>query len=182
MLTIATIKCEPCRKVGACVRTGECCHIREKVQIDAEQEAFLKQHVFVTSGVVYLYPFSRYTISISHEEAEFMRAEAQKRKLALKILPKKVLYDASHDRAIVFDWFVDHAVCPFLQGTNHCSIYASRPKICKDFPFRHLNNSQLAEIKTFITNHQLRLSNEPYEVVVKKARDSLTMQGIIAND
>lgn len=178
MITVQHIKCQPCREAGVCVRTGECCHIREQMSIDASQEKTLKEHVYANSGVLYLYPFSRYTISLTHDEAVRMAAEAKKRKITLKIFPKKVLYDPKTHKAVVFDWFVDHDVCPFLEGKNNCTIYADRPKICKDFPFHHLENSGLDEIKTFISERKFELLDEPYDEIVRKARDSLRSQGI----
>ena len=178
MLKVQTIKCKACREAGHCVRTGECCHIRENLTIPAADEAKLKQQVYASSGVVYLYPFARYTISLNHPEAQYMREEAKRKGIQIKILPKKVIYDSEDDIAIVYDWFVDHDVCPFLQGSNHCSIYDKRPNICKDFPFHHLKNNQLEEIKSFITDQQIQITHEPYDELVKKARESLISQEI----
>lgn len=178
MIQVLKIKCQACRDAGHCVRTGECCHIREDIRIDPQEEQNLKQHVYLNSGVVYLYPFSKYTISLSHPEAQWMREEAKGRGILLRILPKKVLYDAKTGIAVVYDWFVDHDVCPFLEGTNNCTIYPNRPQICKDFPFHHLKQNQLEEIKTFITERKIDVVNEPYERLVQKARDSLARQGI----
>jgi Fe-S-cluster containining protein len=178
MLQVLNIKCKPCRDAGHCVRTGECCRIREAIAIDPAEELELKQHVYATSGVVYLYPFARYTISLSHPEAQWMKAEAKRRGLTFKVLPKKVLYDAARDIAVVFDWFVDHDVCPFLEGGNNCTVYDNRPQICKDFPFHHLERSQLDEIKTFISERKLDVNAEPYDSVARKARESLTKQNI----
>lgn len=176
MITVAAIKCKACRDAGHCVRTGECCHIRENVTI--KDEAKIKQQVYANSGVLYLYPLSRYTISLNHQESQYMREEAKRRGIKISILPKKVIYDPVDDIAIVYDWFVDHEVCPFLEGKNHCSIYDKRPNICQDFPFHHLKNSQLEEIKSFITEQQITITHEPYEELVQKASESLTQQGI----
>ncbi|HSU72507.1 MAG TPA: YkgJ family cysteine cluster protein [Candidatus Binatia bacterium] len=178
MITVQEIKCKPCREAGHCVRTGECCHIREKLTIDEQEERTLKQHVYATSGVVYLYPFARYTISLTHPEAQWMREEAKRRKLTFNVLPKKILFDPKTGIAVVYDWFVDHDVCPFLEGKNNCTIYPNRPQICKDFPFHHLKKSQLEEIKTFISEHELQILDEPYDDIVRKARESLRRQGI----
>ena len=177
-MIVQHMKCEPCRKAGVCVRTGECCHIREDVVIDPLEDKRMKEAVFDTSGVIYLYPLSRYTISLSEAEARWMKNEAKTRGITLNILPKRILYDEQSEKAFVFDWFVDHDVCPFLHGTNHCSIYANRPLICKDFPFKHLKTNQLDEIKTFISAHKIHVPILPNEAVVKLARDSLKRQGI----
>lgn len=177
-MNVEHMKCESCRKAGVCVRTGECCHIREDVKINPEEDARYKLAVYDTSGVIYLYPLSRYTISVSHDEAKWMQNEAQRRNITLSILPKRVIYDENTQKALVYDWFVDHDVCPFLHGTNHCSIYPNRPDICKDFPFKHLKTNQLQEIKSFISAHQIQISTRPYEEVVKLSRESLKRQGI----
>jgi|GEM_PF-6879254 len=178
MITVQHIKCKPCREAGVCVRTGECCRIREEMTIDPSQEKTLKEHVYANSGVIYLYPFSRYTISLTHPEAQWMAQQAKRRGITLKILPKKVLYDPANSIAVVFDWFVDHDVCPFLEGKANCTIYLNRPQICKDFPFHHLQNNQLEEIKTFISERKFELLDEPYDEIVRRARESLLSQGI----
>ena len=177
-MLVQHLKCQACRDAGHCVRTGECCHIRESLQLTDAEEKAIKHPLYQKTGVIYLYPLARYTISLTDAERLWMQAEAKTRHLAFKVLPKKVLYDAKTEKATVLDWFVDHDVCPFLESSNHCSIYANRPKICKDFPFHHLDQSNLEEIKTFISSNKVQISEEPYTVLVRKARDSLTKQGI----
>ncbi|MBI4150743.1 YkgJ family cysteine cluster protein [Candidatus Woesearchaeota archaeon] len=176
MISVDHIKCKSCRKAGHCVRTGECCHIRESLTMDAKEDRVIRDQVYHATGVIYLYPMSRYTISLTQKERDWMVAEAKKRKLAFKVLPKRVLLDGK--KAVVYDWFVDHDVCPFLQNGNECTIYPNRPKICADFPFHHLKKDQVSGIKTFISSRHLALAQVSFTEAVRKARESLTEQGI----
>jgi Fe-S-cluster containining protein len=176
MISVDHIKCEACRKAGHCVRTGECCHIRESLKMDPAEDRAIRDQVYHATGVIYLYPMSRYTISLTEKERARMVAEAGKRKLKFKVLPKRVLLDGS--KAVVYDWFVDHDVCPFLKNGNECTIYEHRPKICADFPFHHLQKDQVSEIKTFISSRRLALPQVSYREAVRKARESLKEQGI----
>ncbi len=178
MIKLAHIKCESCRKAGHCVRTGECCHIREDISLSAAEEKSIKAQVYRTLGVIYLYPMKRYTISLTENEKDWMEAEAKKRNLKFKVLPKRVFYDEASNKAFVYDWFVDHDVCPFLRNGNDCSIYQNRPLICKDFPFHHLERDQMTGIKTFISDHSLKIPSASYQVIVRKARESLAKQKI----
>ena len=121
----------PCQDGEPCNRCGGCCQIRENFRLDVQDELSVKQKVYVRTRVLYLYPMNRYTISLSNEEADLLQKMAKERSVLLSILPKKVIYDAAEDKAIVWDWFVDHEVCPFLKDKNECTIYESRPKICR---------------------------------------------------
>lgn len=194
-----------CQNGEPCNRCGKCCHIRENFHLEIADDIEIKKQVYKRLCVLYLYPFNKYTISITHEEAKRLKDIAEKRKIKLAILPKKVIYDASRDEAKVYDWFVDHEICPFLQDKNECTIYEDRPEICRMFPkikkmfenykkeqtfsnssFRKNNSDN--EPKTGIQNEQLfdiqKLTSEikpaelPYEELVERAKKALMMEGI----
>src|SRR3989344_2421971 len=133
-----------CQDGEPCNRCGGCCHIRENFHMEVEDDIGIKEQVYRRLCVLYLYPFNRYTISLTHEEAERLKGIAAARNTTISILPKKVIYDAAKDKAIVWDWFVDHEFCPFLEGANKCTIYDQRPEICRMFP--EIKNEQLFEI------------------------------------
>ncbi len=176
MIKVDHIKCESCRKAGHCVRTGECCHIRESLKMDSAEDRVIRDQVYHSTGVIYLYLLSRYTISLTEKERAWMVTEAKKRKLKFKVLPKRVLLDGK--KAVVYDWFVDHDICLFLKNGNECTVYVNRPKICKDFPFHHLKKDQVSEIKTFISSRHLALAQVSFTEAVRQARESLKQQGI----
>lgn len=146
--------------------------------MDVADEQHVKEQVYRRTRVVYLYPLNRYTISISHEEKARMERIAKERGVALSVLPKKVIYDAVADTATVWDWFVDHDVCPFLRGDNECTMYEDRPEICRMFP--EIKNEQLFEIQKFVKN--IQAVDLPYEVLVARAQDALVRAGVLCSE
>ena len=164
----------PCQEGEPCNRCGGCCNIRENFHMQVADDVAIKEQVYRRLCVLYLYPFNRYTISLTHEEAARLRSIASARNITLSILPKKVLYDAENNKAIVWDWFVDHEICPFLEGTNQCTIYEHRPEICRMFP--EIKNEQLFDIKKAVQG--MKPADLPYEELVGRAKEALEQTGI----
>lgn len=164
-----------CRQTEKCTRCGRCCHIRQTLQIDEKEELEIKKKVYSQSCVVYLYSFSKYTISITNEEKERLLRLAKKKKIELKILPKKIIFD--NKNAEVYDWFIDKNICPFLEGKNHCTIYNDKPEICKMFP--KIENKQITDIKKIINSRKIKPINLEYEKIVELAKKALTKKGIL---
>ncbi|MBI4145742.1 YkgJ family cysteine cluster protein [Candidatus Woesearchaeota archaeon] len=165
----------PCQDGEPCNRCGGCCHIRENFRMDVQDEQSVKQKVYARTRVLYLYPMNRYTISLSNEEKQRLERLAKERGLKLSILPKKVIYDAVGDKAFVWDWFVDHEVCPFLKGDNECTIYEHRPEICRMFP--EVKNEQLFEIQQFVKD--IPAADVPYAELIKRASNALQRSGVL---
>ncbi|MBS3148072.1 YkgJ family cysteine cluster protein [Candidatus Woesearchaeota archaeon] len=165
----------PCQNGEPCNRCGGCCKIRENFRMDVVDELTIKQKVYARTRVIYLYPMNRYTISLSHEEKARLERIAKERSVSISILPKKVIYDAVNDKAVVWDWFVDHDICPFLKGDNECTIYEDRPEICRMFP--EIKNEQMFEIQEFVKN--IPVVDLQYDVLVERARKSLECQGVL---
>ena len=163
-----------CQEGQPCNRCGGCCHIRENFHMEVADDLRIKEQVYRRLCVLYLYPFNKYTISLTHEEAQRSQRIAKERSITLSILPKKVIYDAAKDKAIVWDWFVDHEVCPFLEGTNQCTIYEDRPEICRMFP--EIKNEQLFEIKKLVAG--IVPVQEQYAELVMRAKAALAREGI----
>jgi len=140
-----------CKKqpLDRCAHCPACCHIRDTYAFEVNSESRFREIVFNTSYVLYLYPFQRYTISLSREEKERLESLAIKQSLNIKILPKKILYHESADTFYIMDYFVDHDICPFLKE-KLCSIYPDRPQICKDYPFKIESSDAFQNIKSFI--------------------------------
>jgi uncharacterized protein len=42
------------------------------------------------------------------------------------------------------DYVLKSSPCPFLDGENYCSIYADRPKACREYP--HTNRKKMVQI------------------------------------
>ena|SRR3989344_6158777 len=164
----------PCQDGEPCNRCGGCCNIRENFRMALADEALIKQQVYKRVCVIYLYPLNKYTISLTYDEARRLDRIAKKKGINISILPKKVIYDAKNDNAVVWDWFVDHEICPFLLGKNECSIYSNRPEICRMFP--EIKNEQLFDIKKSSAN--IMPADEPYDLLVEKAKNSLKHQNI----
>lgn len=123
-----------CEKKAPCLKCGGCCHIREKAFLDEKEDLEVRRATYANTGIIYLYPMSRYTISLTQEEKEVMEKLAKEKRVELNILPKKVVIQ--DDKVVVIDWFVDHDVCPFYKN-KECTIYGQRPKVCAMFPETH---------------------------------------------
>lgn len=141
--------------------------------MDVVDELKIKRKVYERTRVLYLFPMNRYTISLSHGEKARLERIAKERGVQISILPKKVIYDAKNDKAVVWDWFVDHDICPFLKGDNECTIYEDRPEICRMFP--EIKNEQMFEIQEFVKD--IAVSDEPYDVLVSRAKEALLRDG-----
>ncbi|OYT31819.1 hypothetical protein DRJ22_02275 [Candidatus Woesearchaeota archaeon] len=165
----------PCKQTGICTRCGRCCRIRQAtIKLNQEEERKIKKKVYETTCVVYLHPFARYTISLTTDEKERLLKLAKQKKKKLRILPKKIIFDGK--KAIVYDWFMDHDVCPFLKNRNVCTIYEHRPEICRMFP--KIENKQLGEIKKFLEKHKIKPVKLSYNKIIRLAKKSLKQQGI----
>lgn len=154
-----------CDKKSACLRCGECCNIREKISIEAEEENIIKRALYKRTGVLYLYPFSRYTISISNDEAKQIRQLSKKHNISLSILPKKIFFNPQRNTAYVYDWFLDHDICPFFDG--NCTIYESRPLICREFPVLKYDRT---EVRDFCNKFKIN-SKRKYDEVLPSLRE-----------
>ncbi len=159
-----------CNKKPNCVRCGGCCHFREEEFLNKEEDLRIKGKIYLKTGIIYLYPFSKYTITITKEEKERLEKEAKKQDIDIKILPKKVFYDADKDKVYIIDYFIDADVCPFWDKEKGCLIYEKMPKICKEFPDIKMQHD--VDIEKLIGHKNIRLLNMPYpdiqEVMIKK--------------
>ena len=116
------------------------------------QDKKLRTEIYERIGILYIYPLSKYTISLSHEEKEFFEKEASLNGIKLKVIPKKIKFlDGDF---VVIDWSLDHDICPFFDiEDKNCAIYENRPAVCKSFPNEHkfdfIKNSKNTERLTF---------------------------------
>lgn len=118
-----------------CARCGECCHIREFITLSEAEEKTYKNFMFKEFGIIYLAPLNQITINIWPEEVDVLKEEAKKKKIELKIKPKRAIYDAKKNQLIIVDYYMDHDICPFFNKIEKiCTIHSSRPTICRSYP------------------------------------------------
>lgn len=121
-----------CNKQGECLRCVGCCHFTEQPVLDTDEDYRLRKQMWDRKGILYAYPFHKYTISISNVEKKRLESLAIKMEISVKFLPKKIMLDIDLKPAVL-DWCLNAVVCPFLEE-NECLIYADRPQVCKIFP------------------------------------------------
>ena len=66
-------------------------------------------------------------------EAEILKKEAKKKKIALSLGPVNFIADMVSKKAIVLLWSIENKECPFLDN-KECVIYENRPLVCRAFP------------------------------------------------
>lgn len=138
-----------------CVQCGKCCHIREKDKgLSQDDEEKYRQYMFAKFGIIYLASLSDITINVWPEEAEILKNLAEKRSIKLNIVPKRAVYDKAHHELIILDYFIDHDICPFYKDKS-CTIYTSRPLICRSYPLITSKNLGKCEYKLKDPNHYL---------------------------
>lgn len=121
-----------CEKKGECLRCTGCCHFRERAVLSDDEDLQLRKQMWKQKGILYAYPFFRYTISLSLEEKRRLERLGKEMNVSIKFIPKKVILD-SEKKVVVLDWCIDADVCPFLKDDS-CMIYSDRPEVCKTFP------------------------------------------------
>jgi len=161
-----------CNKKEPCLNCAECCRFREKIDFSVKEEENLKRVIFDRTGVIYLYPMTRYTINLSIDEKNVLESEAKKRNITIKILPKKIFL--TEKGIVVYDYFIDADVCPFLSKENKCTIYEHRPQICKNFPNIEYDNSEFA-----LFDKREKIVKTNFEKCYEYARKILKEKGMI---
>jgi Fe-S-cluster containining protein len=72
-------------------------------------------------------------IALFKDEKNSLIKLAKERGVELNIKPLRGFL-GKDKKICVFKWFIDHNECPFLIN-NSCSIYESRPLVCRSFPY-----------------------------------------------
>jgi len=122
-----------CNKDGNCLKCGDCCHFRDPQVLSEGEDTQLRRQIWRQKSILYLYPFYRYTISLSLKEKEVLERKAKELNILVKFIPKKVMLDGEFN-PVVIDYCIDSEVCPFLNENNECLIYKDRPMVCRTFP------------------------------------------------
>lgn len=135
-----------CTSNGDCKRcTAECCKFTDRASFPLEEELKIKKSLFEKTGTLYIYPFSRFTISVTPEEKKVLEIDAKNLGIKISFLPKKIFL--TEEGIMIYDYFIDAEVCPFLTDDFLCRVYPHRPKICKDFPFGKYDNEEFLDFK-----------------------------------
>ena len=105
-----------CKQItGNCKKCGRCCTFDRARKLSTKQEKTIKQAIYQKTGFIYPHPFNRFGLTVQNYELEKCLELAKKLKIKIRLLPKKVSFDAKTKQAIVFDWFIDADKCPFLE-------------------------------------------------------------------
>lgn len=140
-----------CKKIEECKHCGGCCHFREQSILTKEEDLKLRKNMYDKTGILYIYPFSRYTISVNEDEKIVLEKLAKENNIKLIIKPKKIILVENQKK--ILDYFLDHDVCPFWINEK-CSIYNDRPEVCKLFP--KLPKTKIVNYKTDLSFKKIK--------------------------
>jgi Fe-S-cluster containining protein len=165
------------KHADGCVRCAGCCNFSSRITLTPSQERLIKERLFEETGFLYLYPFTRFGIGIQSYEYEKAKSLAKKHGIKLRLLPKKVVYDKKTRKTIVFDWFMDHKVCPLLKNKNECMIYAERFDLCRLFPETDKKTPKIEErlrkLGRLLSGGKIILpKSKTYEMLIELARNA----------
>ncbi|MFA6089410.1 MAG: YkgJ family cysteine cluster protein [Candidatus Woesearchaeota archaeon] len=128
---IKTKKRFACDQVsGKCILCGDCCR-RYSMTMHPEDERILKEKMYASKGIIYLYPFSMFGLPFKPDEVEKFKKIAKKKKVECVFKPLKMII--KNGKPVVIDYFLDMDSCPFLIE-NNCTNYEDRFSVCRAFP------------------------------------------------
>ena len=84
-------------------------------------------------GIYHCHDGQRVGLSLSNAEAAALRGVAEKRGMRVDIHPRTFLLETRRRVAVVLDWHMPYASCPFLRDLR-CTAYDARPLTCRAFP------------------------------------------------
>jgi len=96
-----------------------------------EDERILKEKIYKSKGIIYLYPFSQFGLPFKPDEVKKFEKIAKEKKVKCSFRPLKVVI--KDGKPIAIDYFLDMDACPFLVD-NKCTIYENRFSVCRAFP------------------------------------------------
>lgn len=76
---------------------------------------------------------TRSGLSLSNAEAARLRARSDERRLSVELHPRTFLLESRRRVAVVLDWHLAHASCPFYADFR-CTVYDERPLVCRAYP------------------------------------------------
>jgi len=150
-----------CKKCGWC-----CTALGKEIGISDQEDDKLKRLVFERAGVIYLRSLNDYFLAMSPKTAEKLKTHAKKMGIKVDIKPNKLIYDRNTDKVIVYDYYLNHTICPFYDKDKGCLVYEDRPAACKKFP--NIDNSYAREVEKFIKDNNIDCTVISYEDALKK--------------
>lgn len=113
---------------------GRCCSELERSVPRAEAAAQREfRSLLREQGVYHCRDPSTRGLSLSSAEAERLRVRAAERGQRIRLHPRTWLLDGRRRIAVVLDWHLAHASCPFYSDFR-CTVYADRPLVCRAYP------------------------------------------------
>lgn len=119
---------------------GHCCtHLEREPEADVEEfRALLREE-----GVYHCGDGARVGLALSNAEADALRAEAARRAMPLSLHPRTYLLETRRRLAVVLDWHMPYASCPFYADFR-CTAYELRPLVCRAYPVLRIGRGSLA--------------------------------------
>lgn len=113
---------------------GHCCtHLKRDVP-RAERRAEEEFRAMMRDLGVYTCSDAANTgLALTPEEARALRADAVTRGLRIRLHPRTYLLETRRRLAIVLEWHLAHASCPFY-ADYRCTAYEARPLPCRAYP------------------------------------------------
>ena len=113
---------------------GWCCTHLERPQTRAQARAANEWRALLRDlGVYHCRDAPARGLSLSNAEAEALRAEAEARGMRVRLHPRTFLLETRRRLAVVLDWHLAHASCPFYADFK-CTAYDKRPLVCRAYP------------------------------------------------
>lgn len=85
----------------------------------------------------------RIGLSLSNAEAGALATEASGRGMRVEMHPRTYLIETRRRAAVVLDWHMPHASCPFYADFR-CTVYERRPLVCRAYPVLRIGKRGLA--------------------------------------
>ncbi|MBN1385433.1 YkgJ family cysteine cluster protein [Candidatus Woesearchaeota archaeon] len=126
-----------------CSDCGQCCHIRNNVDLRDEDVGFLVSQA-KKQGLFYLADPRSMTFPMTRDEKIVLEKGAEDRDIDLRIRPLKAFRRG--DKIFIINYFMDHKVCPFFDEKNLlCTCYDKRPLACRAFPILSAKHCMLGD-------------------------------------
>jgi len=119
---------------------GWCCtHLHREVPLAEARATREFRAVLRGEGVYHCGDAVTTGLSLSNAEAALLRADPR----GAKIHPRTFLLESRRRVAVVLDWHLPHAVCPFYSD-HKCTVYEHRPLPCRAYPVMRSSPLKLA--------------------------------------
>lgn len=113
---------------------GWCCtHLEREPSPEQAASTRFFRAVMREHGVYHCADRTHVGLSLSPEEADALRSEAEARGMRIRLHPRTYLLETRRRVAVVLDWHLPYASCPFY-ADYQCTAYEKRPLVCRAYP------------------------------------------------